>query len=89
MHDQTSMNLVFICDNKRHLVCIPYSTDNLHRMAEALGVKRCWYHPSPYPHYDIPKKRVEEITARCIVVRAQEIVRIVRGKSVSKLSDIF
>lgn len=68
--------LTYVCDHYRHLVCLPYSVDNLHRMAAALGLKRHWFHKS---HYDIPVKRQAEITAKCRVVRSQEIVRITRG----------
>lgn len=40
----------------RHLVCVPYSVENLHAMADALGIKRCWFHAdASYPHYDIPE----------------------------------
>jgi hypothetical protein len=35
--------LTYYCDNLRHLVCVPYTIANLHRMAEDLGIKRCWY----------------------------------------------
>lgn len=66
----------YFCDNQRHLVCVPYSVDNLHKMADDLGIKRCWFHASRYKHYDIPKKRVEEIQAKCIVVSAKEILEI-------------
>jgi hypothetical protein len=44
-------------DTQRHLVCKPYSRENLHDMARFLGIKRCWFHAKPYPHYDIPKRR--------------------------------
>jgi hypothetical protein len=33
----------FYCDNKRHLV-LSYSIENLHKMAEDLNIKRCWFH---------------------------------------------
>ena len=65
----------YVCDTKRHLVCIPYSLDNLDRMADTLGINRCWKHKD---HYDIPKKRIAEITAKCEVVSSKEIVRIIR-----------
>jgi FMN phosphatase YigB (HAD superfamily) len=69
--------LVYICDNARHLVCIPYSVDNLHAMAQNLGIKRCWFHGD---HYDIPKGRVESVKAQCHrVVASRDIVRIVKG----------
>ena len=56
--------MTYYCDNKRHLVCVPYSVENLHKMAEDLGIKKCWYHSGDKPHYDIPKKRIQEITAK-------------------------
>lgn len=66
----------YLTDGKRHLICEPYSIENLHKMAETLGIKRCWFHKD---HYDIPKRRIVEIEARCEVVSSKEIVRIVRG----------
>ena len=65
----------YLTDGKRHLICDPYSIENLHRMADDLGIKRCWFHKD---HYDIPKRRIDEITAKCEVVSSKEIVRIVR-----------
>jgi hypothetical protein len=50
-------------------------------MAEALGIKRCWYSNKPKPHYDIPKKRIEEIQNKCNVVSPKEILRIIKNES--------
>jgi hypothetical protein len=69
----------YVCDNARHLVCLPYSIENLHSMAEDLGIKRCWFHSGKLPHYDIPKRRIGEITARCEVVTTKEIIKIIKG----------
>lgn len=68
----------YICDNKRHLVCRPYSIMNLHRMAEDLNIKRCWFHNNKYPHYDIPMRRIEEIQNKCIVVSTSYLLRIIK-----------
>lgn len=65
----------FVCDYKRHLICIPYSIENLHQMAKELGIHRCWFHDH---HYDIPKKRVEEITAKCTIVSSKQIVNTIK-----------
>lgn len=65
-------------DRQRHLVCTPYSVENLHIMAEKLGIKRCWYHGGKYPHYDIPKRRIEEILEQVIVVEPKEILKIIK-----------
>lgn len=69
------VQLKYYCDNARHLVCLPYSVENLHRMAEDLGIKRCWFHRD---HYDIPKRRIAEITAKCEVVSGRRILEIVK-----------
>lgn len=69
----------YFCDLNRHLVCVPYSVENLHRMAEDLGIKRCWFHNGSYAHYDIPKRRVAEIRAKCTIVPSRKILSIVRG----------
>ena len=70
----------FYCDNNRHLVCVPYSKENLHIMAKELDIARCWFHSSNGKfHYDIPKKRIEEIKAKCIIVSSEEILKIIKG----------
>lgn len=73
------MQLSFYCDNSRHLVCVPYSVENLHKMASALDIKRCWFHGGKKPHYDIPKTRIEEIKSKCNVVSSREVLRIIQN----------
>ena len=70
------MKILYYTDGKRHLVCIPYSKENLHKMAKELGIKRHWFHKD---HYDIPKRRKEEIEALCAMVSPKDIVRIING----------
>ena len=50
-------------------------------MAQELGIKRCWYHPGPKAHYDIPKRRIQEIQEdpRVKVVSSREILRLIKG----------
>jgi len=74
--------MIYVCDNYRHLVCLPYSIENLHKMAEDLNLKKCWFHKH---HYDIPKKRVEELKEICSVVSPKVIVRIIKGSGTSIL----
>jgi len=66
----------YYCDGKRHLVCVPYSLENLHKMATELGIKKCWFHKN---HYDIPKKRLNEIKNKCIFVSSNQIVMIINN----------
>ena len=71
----------YYCDNKRHLICVPYSVENLHKMAEELGIKKCWYHVKGklrHPHYDIPKKRIVEIHSKCEVITQRELLSIIK-----------
>lgn len=69
------MELTYYTDRKRHLICKPYSIANLHQMAEALNINRCWFHDT---HYDIPKRRIEEIEALCTIISTREIVNIIK-----------
>ena len=68
----------YLCDEMRHLICEPFFIEGLHKMADELGIKRCWFHNARYPHYDIPKKRIAEIQAKCEIVEPREILRIVK-----------
>jgi hypothetical protein len=78
------MGLIYYCDKGRHLVCKPYSVENLHTMAEDLGIKRCWYRPGNkgrrHPHYDIPLKDIERIKGLCNVVSSKEILQIIKSE---------
>jgi hypothetical protein len=47
-------------------------------MAIDLGIAKHWYHPGKFPHYDIPKKRIEEITKRCTLVSSKKIVKLIK-----------
>ena len=80
--------MIYLCDRMRHLICVPYSVDNLHRMAEHLNIKRCWFDRD---HYDIPKCRIEEIQAKCEIVLPKVIAQIVRGDEENSLKaqDFF
>lgn len=68
--------LVYVCDDHRHLICVPYSVENLHRMAGELEIDRCWFHKD---HYDIPKKRIDEIMNKCKVIRSRKILEILKA----------
>ena len=73
--------MIFICDKSRHLVCKPYSISNLHLMAEKLDINKCWYHGGKFPHYDIPKKRVNEISSKCTIVSSKELLNVIHEKN--------
>lgn len=70
-------NLIYLTDNLRHLICEPYSVKNLHQMAKELKINRCWFHSGLYPHYDIPKKRIKEITDKCHLIKSKELLKII------------
>ncbi len=72
--------LTIYCDLSRHLICVPYSIPNLHYMARSLGIGRHFFHRNAsYPHYDIPKRRVEEITAKCLLVSTRDLLKFCKG----------
>ena len=74
-----SMQLEYVTDGRRHLVCRPYSVENLHTMAAQLGIGRHWFHTGELAHYDIPVRRKDEVEALCTLVSSREIVAIIRN----------
>lgn len=74
------VKLSYLCDNSRHLICLPYSIKNLHIMAEDLGINKCFYHfkgRNVHPHYDIPKKRIKEIMSKCEIIPKRDLFKII------------
>ena len=69
--------LIYVTDRRRHLICLPYTVENLHTMAKELGIKRCWFHTT---HYDIPKRRMREIESQCLIVSSKEIVTLIGSR---------
>lgn len=67
---------MFYCDHHRHLVCVPYSIQGLHEMAQKLNIKKCWFHKD---HYNIPALRIKEIQAKCSVVSTRTIYNIIHN----------
>jgi len=50
-------------------------------MAKELNIKKGWYHGGKHPHYDIPKKRFDEIAQKCIITSPKVIFRIIHESS--------
>lgn len=71
--------LVYIADAARHLVCLPYSVENLHRMAEELGLSRRWFHAGRHPHYDIPKREASRIGAIAVPTTSRVVLAVTKG----------
>ncbi|MDO5970018.1 hypothetical protein Q4Q35_09370 [Flavivirga aquimarina] len=57
--------MTYVTCEKGHLVCVPYSIENLHQMAKELKIEKHCFHKG---RYVIPKPRIEEIEKRCKVV---------------------
>lgn len=64
-----------LTDGKRHLICRPYSLDNLHAMARFLNIKRGWFHKN---HYDIPLHRLEGIEKQCKIITTRKLLSIIK-----------
>lgn len=75
--------LTYLTDGQRHLICYPYSKDNLHRMASDLNIKKHWMHKN---HYDIPKSRIDEITEKCTMITTKELIKIINGSTLEELN---
>ncbi|MGI4834646.1 MAG: hypothetical protein ACRYFK_14415 [Janthinobacterium lividum] len=70
--------LRYLCDENRHLICLPFSPKNMKQMAEELYLER--KHLSKIPckrFYRIPFDRIEEIQEQCERVPAWHILEII------------
>lgn len=47
-------------------------------MANDLGIGKNWYHGGKFPHYDIPKKRIDEIEKFCVKISSKELLTIIK-----------
>lgn len=89
--------LLVFSDEGRHLTCWPPWEENLHVAARWLGIARGWFHAGGgrgfnrkrKPHYDIPKKRLEEIQAKTVRVTERETVLITRGELPERLQEMW
>lgn len=47
--------MIFVNDTKGNLICVPYSIENLHKMAAELGIKRKYFKKN---HYKITNAKI-------------------------------
>lgn len=53
--------------------------EELHAMAEKIGMRREWFQPKSTPHYDLSlTKRQEALAAGAVVADRQKVVEIIR-----------
>lgn len=65
-----------------HLISI-VSLDHLHEYCKSIEIKRCWYHPGRFKHYDIPKKMRKDFfknNPEVNKVSSREIVLLLKKK---------
>lgn len=77
--------MTFYYDKKRHLVCLPYTVENLHKMADELKISRDCFHQN---HYDIPIDALEEVSKKCVYLNERQMITIISSKSILRESDI-
>lgn len=53
--------------------------DELHAMADAIGSRREWFQPQPFPHYDVPLfRRARAVALGAIEVDRRGLVAVMR-----------
>jgi hypothetical protein len=72
--------MIYVSDNQRHLVCYPFSENELHKMAHMFYIDAGWLHTKHLLHYDIPKHKSWEISEKTLIVSPKTIVRIIKGE---------
>lgn len=77
---QVELGITPMVDRFRHVVCSPYSENNLHATAERLGIGRHWFHRGSRPHYDSPKRMHGALISALGATDPREIVRVIRSQ---------
>lgn len=75
------MNLTYITD-KIHLICLPYTVENLHEMAKRLKIRKHFFHNTVNkPHYDLPVTRRKHLLEEEIhkIASSKELVNIINN----------
>lgn len=65
----------------RMLCChmVADTLDELHAMAAAIGMRRAWFQPSSFPHYDVPQfRRAHAVALGALEIDRRELARIMR-----------
>lgn len=76
--DEEEEPLTYLCDQNRHLICVPFSLENMKRMAFQLQLKRKALSKVPGKRfYRIPFDRLLEIEMQCELVPAWHILEII------------
>lgn len=65
------------------------SLDELHAMADRIGLKRTWFQPQSSPHYDVSlEKRKLAIQYGAIEVDRRQLVEIIKRLRVQRLAVV-
>lgn len=68
--------LIYITDGVGNVICLPYSVENLHKMADDLGIAKRWYRNG---HYNVPKEIADGLEEKCDKVTTTTLFRTVRN----------
>ena len=76
---------------RRMIMChmIADTLEELHDMAEKIGMKREWFQPQSFPHYDVCKmRRKKAIDLGAIEVSDRELAKVMRKFKLTHKSDL-
>lgn len=65
-------NILFLTDGNKNVICVPYSEDNLHKMAKKLGISNRFFRKT---HYVIPDAIRDNVEEYCEKVTSKTLFR--------------
>lgn len=78
MENKSVDELLFLSDGRRNLICVPYSIENMKKMADELGIKKTWLKKD---RFVIPEDYFEVVETKCNIVSTQTLFRTLKGIS--------
>lgn len=70
--------ITFITD-KKHLICVPYNLENLHKSANHLCIDPSLFKKNHYSIKEYSKEIIEDISKSCRIVKTDNIVEIIQS----------
>jgi hypothetical protein len=73
------MSKITYVTDKKHLICVPYSIENLHKMAEKFGIGKSLFKINHYSLSKFNESAIERISKKCRIISTSNIIEVIRS----------
>ena len=70
-------SLIYCLDDDLHLICMPYSDENIRMMAEHLKLVRNWLVSGRHKYYEVPLHEAQRIASQTLRVSHGQLISVI------------